>query len=182
MIARETGTSLSSVFLNRRQSVVATTHSTVVRFRQGEVGTEEGLVQSKCSSSFPGKARILSGAHLAQEQLLAGLSLAGVSRICAAPSPPHPSLCLTEDSPGILGFLAGFLPAACTDILEPWCPLVTKSILGRYSLSLGHICPNKCCLYCLPHIKFPRYQHPHFLELTLRQVKSFAQGERTNKR
>ena len=49
------------------------------------------LVPSKCSSSFLGKARILSGAHLVQEQLLAGLSLAGISRICAAPSPPHPS-------------------------------------------------------------------------------------------
>ena len=27
--------------------------------KQGEVGTEEGLVPSKCSSSFLGKARIL---------------------------------------------------------------------------------------------------------------------------
>ena len=98
---------------------MATNHSTVVRIKQGEVGTEEGLVHSKCSSSFLGKARIPSGAHLAQEQLLAGLNLAGVSRICAAPSPPHPSLRLTADSPGILGFLAGFLPAACTDILVP---------------------------------------------------------------
>ena len=163
MIARETGTSLSSVFLNGRQSVVATNHGTVVRIKQGEVGTEEGLVQSKCSSSFLGKARVLSGAHLAQEQLLADLSLAGVSGICAAPSPPHPSLCLTADSRGILGFLAGFLPAACTDILEPWCPLVTKSILGHYSLSLGHICPNKCCLYAFLTSHFQGSNYPHFL-------------------
>ena len=161
---------------------MATNHSTAVRIKQGEVGTEEGLVHSKCSSSFLGKARIPSGAHLAQEKLLAGMILAWVSRICAAPSLPHPSLRLTADSPGILGFLAGFLPAACTDILEPWCPLVTKSILGHYSLSLGHICPNKCCLYAFLTSHFQGSNYPHFLELRLRQVKSFVQGERTNKR
>ena len=135
---------------------MATNHSTVVGIKQGEVGTEEGLVHSECSSSFLGKARILSGAHLAQEQPSAGLSLAGVSRVCAAPSPCHPSLRLTPDSPGILGFLAGFLSSARTDILEPWCPLVTKSIHGSYSLSLGYICPDKVLSLCLPHIMFPR--------------------------
>ena len=158
------------VFLNRRLSVLATNPSAVVGIKQGEVGTEEGLVHSKCSSSFLGKARILPGPYLAQEQLLAGLSLAGFSRICAAPSPPHPSLHLTPDSPGILGFLAEFLPVPCTDFLEPWCPLVTKSIHGSYSLSLGHICPDKVLSLCLPHIMFPSRNYPH-LELRLRQGK-----------
>ena len=144
---------------------MATNHSTVVGIKQGEVGTEEGLVHSECSSSFLGKARILSGAHLAQEQPSAGLSLAGVSRVCAAPSPCHPSLRLTPDSPGILGFLAGFLSSARTDILEPWYPLVTKSIRGRY------ICPEKVLSLCLPHIMLPSRNYPHLLELRLRQGK-----------
>ena len=155
-MARETGKSLSSIFLKRRQSVVATNHRTVVRIKQGEVGMEEGLVHSKCSSFFLGKARIPSGAHLAQEQLLAGLSLAEVSRICVAPSPPHPSLRLTADSPGILSFLAGFLPAACTDILEPWCPLVTKFHPWPLQPSLRAHLSKQMLSLCLPHIMFPR--------------------------
>ena len=145
---------------------MTTNHSTVVGIEQGEVGTEEGLVHSKSSSSFLGKAGILSGTHLAQEQLLAGLGLAGVSRVCSAPFPPHPSLRSTPDSPGILVFLAGFLPASHTDILEPWCPLVTKSIHGSYSLSLGHI-----CLYTFLTSCFQGRNYPHILELRLRQVK-----------
>ena len=81
----------------------------------GEVGTEEGLVHSKCLASFLGEIRVLPTRYpFGPAAHLAGLGLAGVSRICAGPSPspsPHlPSLCLPPDSPGILDLLAGFLP------------------------------------------------------------------------
>lgn len=62
----------------------------------GEVGTEEVLVHSKCLSSFLGEIRVLPTRYpFGPAAHLAGLGLAGVSRICAGPCPspfiPTPS-------------------------------------------------------------------------------------------
>lgn len=130
----------------------------------GEAGMEEGLVYGQYTSSFLGELRMLPGGAHSPSSTSGWPRPCWGFRACAAPyaSPHLPSLPSPQESfPGILGFLARFLPATPTDTLEPWCPLVTKAIHGSYSWIPGaHLARQGAVTYlvilCHPHVKFTR--------------------------